>query len=941
MIIYGEAFEFGIVAGLADKAYLLPRDVPFREFLEARRIYGKKARKRALEVKKAYSKIVKGNSAEIAFKFLEWYTSRKESIRSKKIEISNVDAENIVTYLELGRRMGDLIKEKFEEIILEPGIPYYGKFRYPDFIGMNNGKIAAVGDFKVYHRFLGKTVWDATWAIEFESYTLDELLARARPLTARSYKDFFNVLSKYAKLLFYARILEVYPIDVLVIFPQVYSKIRVNSKEHLETLQEKIRELALVLLPRNLGKSRGRIARSLDRGDSYIKISDGKIYLGESEIGVEEEFRALSGRAPILFLPKFRGGWRRKKHREDIRKIFKKHDFIVDASDQGVGKTTTAIGLVHGMRTLVIAPRKKLLEQIMLMFGEYIDLTSEGNVRLEKEKTFYDVLEAPSNRTWQAHKKVMAAVRDRDTELIPVTSDAFKYLREGSWKEILKSVDAVIIEELTNSGSSAIERLLGFLRYYSRHPNGVKVMVLDGSLTSPKLHLQAILDHLRGRKYTPSQVSLHEVEDPVVAEFSINKVSGAYYRIHLDFPLKFSILPLPLSSQIPNWALLISKAEDVIENFKAQLNEGDVMFYVDNRIYVEDLANFLAEKGFPVSIVHAEKRETIRGNVVGTSSIAFGVDLKDKGTLVVISPYRDYSFEDHAHNVEVFRQIIKRIRGDPEGKEYKNVVFVPLSSPGKESIMYFQTKAFINRVLTNRKFHVILPMSSGSFYHVWKSRAPGRRRELTLEDFLREYYPSLKRILASAGFIVRPNFKLKLSFDREWDLPIHLRVYRLLSGYSRRFWVEVMPMPSADVRVLRERLKEKNPGARFLKSRLEKLPEDPKEVAKILSGLLTPKEIEVGYSSILMVPYSWGDKVGRIPQVTSPLKRVFVGDWEYFEMPVKVVNESGDEAVGIYASHPAFSRVDTVPIVERLKEVLSAEIVRENVLFLPNVWKAY
>ncbi len=148
--------------------------------------------------------------------------------------------------------------------------------------------------------------------------------------------------------------------------------------------------------------------------------------------------------------------------------------------------------------------------------------------------------------------------------------------------------------------------------------------------------------------YTPLEVLISRIEDdPVVRTFRVNSIEALYYRMHLDFPLEYYAMGLTVHSHIPDWNALIVGVGEILKegggaDFEKLLDEGKVVFYVDNRLYVDDLTEFLVEKGgytaIPVHSGIGMSSEELKGNVVGTSSLAFGVNLEDHDALVFMSP---------------------------------------------------------------------------------------------------------------------------------------------------------------------------------------------------------------------------------------------------------------------------------------------------------------
>ncbi len=589
---------------------------------------------------------------------------------------------------------------------------------------------------------------------------------------------------------------------------------------------------------------------------------------------------------------------------------------------------------------------------------------------MKKEKTYVETLETPKTGDYRASRKLMRELSNDEPEVILATSQAFQYLNKNSWRRILKRADLVVFDEFTNSGAGAIEGILGFLREFSKNPSGTKVMILDASMTHPDLYVPAFKKHLSGRgmAYTPLEVLVSRVEaDPTVRTFRINSMNALYYRIHLDFPLKYHAMGLAVHSQIPDWNAVIAGVKELLKEekmeFEKLLKEGKVVFYVDNRLYVDDLTEFLVEKGYTAIPVHSGiglSDEELKGNVVGTSSLAFGVNLENHEVLVFVAPYPGYRYDNNAYGIELYRQVIKRLRGT-ETKE-KHIVFVGLTGGGEdysEGIAYLSLVGFIRNLLLNRDFHVRPPMFSGKG-RFFRSRGgglrPGQRREVPFEVFIRDYYPQLKRLFMAAGFSLKPVFRFEFSLSDDWELPVPFRVHRITGEHiARDFVLEVLPMRVQFDHVERfgEFMKDTKykKSAELLRDLVPRVEEylsstNEYELAKKLEKALRPSYILAGYSSLLMVPFLYPSHVEEIPYgIESPLKRLFTGDPRYAEIPVKVIEkDKGVENFGILAIHPAFgmpTRRGDVSVQEKLKFMLTEERLKKNRLYLPNVWKGY
>ncbi|NJE60170.1 DEAD/DEAH box helicase family protein [Thermococcus sp. 21S7] len=996
-ILYGEAFELGVNRAIAEKAYVLPEEAFLEDFMEEPRDEGLlvEARELAMKYVDFYDRIL--SSKEPLAEFLEYYKTFQSGKRSRKINVEELDLTktdkmNILALLELGRKTGELLRRRYPEFLLQPPLRIptsYEKYLYPDFIAFSGIEPLAIGDFKVSVGFLGADLSSVVWSVNFDYYNVKELALRAISLSPDNFKSLYKALSKYFKAFHYATIFNMFPIDVLVVFPLGVSILRFNSREELDEMKYSLKDLVRKMIPEQFKEHASDILKYLTDGSAYVRKDENskKFYLvidnGNAEIplwssGCYPSWKYGSVKTGEPKYTDIKG--RRKRHEADVERLIEEVDLLIDASDQGVGKNHVLLKHIAelakaGKRALIIAPRKHILYEAEAKLREnysgirLIIVTSEGKRSIEKVETYQEGLNAPEGREWRATGKLTEYIRSKEYSVILTTTATFQWLRSNVWKLILRDIDVIVFDEFTNSGSPAVESILGFLRFYSRNPNGRKVIITDASITEPRLFLDAFKKHLsaKGPLYTPLEVLISESSsDPIVERFDINNISAAYYRLHLDFELKFYALGFGVEGKLPDWHSLIERISRMVKkdvDFKKLLEQGKVVFYADNKLYVDDLTEFLLSQGFKAEEVHSgieRDSSKLKGNIVGTSSLAFGANLENHEILVFIPPYPGHRYIDNAYNVELYRQVIKRLRGY-KGKP-KHIVFVGLAEKEEdESMHYYMVRNFIRKILTNRSFHVRLPMfssESGSFYSAKEQPLrTGEKREVPVETFLRDYYPQLKRILSAAGFIIRPTFHLQLSLERDWNLPIPYRVYKIAGEHiTKKFGFEVLPLK--DFSDQRERLLELMSDKRYKEGAQILLgivgrdfnPLNYKNeyvLARVLERKLKPEWIKAGYSSVLLVPFIYPRSVEKLPHgLESPLKKLFLGDWRYVEIPVKVIEEREKgkfEVPGILAFHPGFGKRTErgdIPFREKIVMALEKERKGENTLYLPNVWKA-
>lgn len=990
-ILYGEAFELGFNCALAGRSYL-PKE-PLHEFLESSHSSRNAARRRALTYMDICNKVL--NSEDPIDAFLDYYSqfqrhNRSRSLEIKREELGPIDEMNIIGLVRVGMKTGKELLNQYDEFVLQPWIldSQTGTYLRPDVVAIKGDKPVAVGDLKVPRRFLSAELSSVVWSLNFDFYTFDDLISRAVSLPPWSFLSFFNALVRYSKVLKYALYLNRFPIEVLTIFPSGISRIHLHNEDDAYAWLDRFMELTESLLPKEFMERKSEILLGLIDGNAYIETVPGKngnhyyLHIGNErvQIGTDMGFRKgrASGMVPVELRFHDDIDGRRENHKKDLMRLLKSHDIVIDASDQGIGKNHTISEYIakelldENKRTLIVAPRKRILLESRDKLKEgripAVLVVSKAERELVKEETYLNVLVVPDDSEWRATAMFKEALNS-DVPVVLITTELFWRLSTAVWGEMLSAFDMMVFDELTNSGMPAVERVLSFLRLYSRHPENTKVVITDASITEPGLFLEAFLRHIKGQGdvYTPLEVLLSEEPEnrPIIRDFKVGHLNGVYIRHHLDFPLAFYALGFTSQGVLPDWKALIERINRLMgNNFRKQLQLGKVVFYMDNRLYVDDLTAYLVSEGFEAVGVHSGTVNNylqFNSNVVGTSSLAFGANLEKHNVLVFIPPFPDYNYLDHAHNVELYRQVIKRLRGE-EGKT-KSIVFVGLSREKKREGMYYHvTRNFIRKILTNRRFHVRLQMFStdkGRFYSALDvPLGPEEKREVSLEVFLRDYLPLLKRILISSGFRINALFRVEFSKEIDWELPIPYRVYKIASRtVTENFGFEVRPMKeyANDAHTRLYRLINDSRYEKETKTLLKILGEDfdplsfknPYSLARFLERKLTPEFMFTDYSTLLLVPYVYPQHMETVPLLpNSPLKKVFLGDWRYFEMTVKVIEEVNGRKLhlpGIVAIHPSFGKPATrgsPTIVRRLREVLKTERIRRNTLYLPQMWKS-
>ena len=706
---------------------------------------------------------------------------------------------------------------------------------------------------------------------------------------------------------------------------------------------------------------------------------------------------------------KYDPSWVHKIHKsEDIDEVRKRHekvfldllfedyDLIINASEQGIGKNHTINKFVEMLedkqKIVLFCPRKKTIAEIAndLRKRDRIDVKivfSERDTKVYMDKTYKDYLVPPngSDRIVSATEKLRDLL-ETDFEksvFILITSQTLPYLlasRKGL-ELLLSTTDYLIIDELTNSEPAVREAFIKILRKFIKYKNHKdlklrKIVVLDASITSYELFKDVLEKHVLSNniEYSPFDI-LKKSESPEPKEFNLNGLKGIYFREKIDFDLSLGCICYLFDNKNnkiifePNWELVFEGLEKLFKrkklNFNKLLKNNKVLFYIDNKMWIESLLEYLkTKKRVECEPVYAEKESEIdkNKNVIGTSSLAFGTSFPNHEVLVVFPSYFDVQYFKDLRYVELLRQVIKRLRGRDDKLRF--VVLCAFTKKSKDNVSFYSSglKHFIKNILTNRDYHVRVPYATFPRDSIFVTRGEldEEPREVPLERFLRMYLPSLKRLFQTSGFLLKEYFVLELSDDELWkDIPsISYLIYKLRnSSLVNNFELKITKVLDDNaLKKLKENLKKdvyKNTAYKFLKDVLGRDPieyidkfKNPYRFGEVITSKLKPRYMISSNSTILVSvdlvskdePKDYYD---ILMSKGSPLRNLFFGDSKYFETIVNIKIKLKDNelyTVGYLCYHPKFGE-NPSEIRKLLKYVISREVFRENKLILPQFTK--
>ena len=948
-------------------------------------------------------------------KFIDVFAEIDKIIQSRRVkkinanfDALNVDKKlNIFRIFKIGYQIGlaflDYIRQNYDEytIVLEPEVCHNGISFKPDITVFDNDRLELIGDVKSYTGFAEEQInlYNHVEQFGFRDFDVDEICGDD-VLWVWQFKKLVTVIQKYWYVLNYVKLCydyfedEMFPLRVCLVLPGAVSVINLenyleylNLRENLKRFVPKkvksdddIRDVSKyidMLLPEP-GKKRWHV-KTLEYGrDTYYYITNGeeKEYIGFTYFEKSGE--------PI------QKGWikeikisesideKRKKHAEKFLELLsEEYNLIINGSEQGIGKTHTIreFAKVSGYRILIFCPRKRLIEEIKSKLeSEGISVKvvfAERERELEKNRTYYDmdIIYESSSR------KLRKALEKGIEQVILVTSQTLPYFLRSKigLKLIFSRIDCLVFDELTNSEPAVRESFLRILKEFSRRKQEQRlkmIVVTDASITSISLFKNVLESHLNSKfdcEYTPFQVL--KKEDQQFLKFNINGLKCVYFKETIDFNMNIGCISCLFDEKtfIPNWNLVIGALNDLFneckppQNFEDYLKEGKVLFYVDNKIWIDSLSEFLAQKQISAETVHAEITDEIdkSKNIIGTSSLAFGTSFPEHDVLVVFPPYFDVKYFNDIRYIEHIRQVIKRLRGKDDALKF---VVLCAFTRKQENVdtYYYQLRHFIENILTNRNYHICVPYYSGkkSAFVVFGERDTKRKREVMLEVFLRDYMPTIKRLFQSSGFSIKEYFIIKFNEKQLWnDIPsISLLLYPLEEiRLAKDFTIRLRVIDRDALKKLKENLRKdsyrtaRNYLAKILKTDPIEFVErfsNPYAFAKAMESELNPEFMFSSNSTVLASLDIVSDKepdeyFDALISKGSPLKNMFFGDSKYFESVVNILIRLRDvelHTVGFLCYHPQFCA--DPPLARKvIKLALSKEIFKEDKLILPHFTK--
>ena len=685
------------------------------------------------------------------------------------------------------------------------------------------------------------------------------------------------------------------------------------------------------------------------------------------------------------------------------------YDVIINASGQGVGKNTTLCKYIldqklknDGHITILFTPRKAIMGSMKkdlkdLIMGEkksiekYKNIDSElgwvgeiyseknSNISRKRGKYYEKIVDyyAASEKL----ERIITKKEDKEYNLISCTSQTLPYylvrgkggrsINYNLLFKLLQYADLIVFDELSNSDMTVKWAFLRILKYINTlKKEGCthsKVAVLDASITSKELYSKMLNEHLVNKsKYTPFDVEIKKVDDE--GKNKLDRLDMYYFKKNIEFNLNVfpSIVELDESVKYtPNKYASPQNVKRILNCINDELirrnsnldvdkilEKHNCLFYVDNKLTIDSVVEYLKKRGIKIASIQAERvgkfdKETLnKHNIIGTSSIAFGMSFPYKKLLIALPPVVDSRYYDSLSQVELMRQVIKRMRGGSNDsiKKYVGVCDI-VTSEEQKRISYYMINNAINHRVLNKNYHIITPHYSGNLPPIQISNGNeiGKMNQISFEEFIKNYYSSLRRIFGMADINLKISYYVNV--DRaaisNFHLPPYL-AYNITNPNAEEFKLMLTPLNGKGMKHTNKliklfkdgghRVRDYDNGLKILSAALfgdstSTIDEIREELESIkseveadgikngdwrfcgrLSRKLIPKQISVSIDSSCVLTLPWAEDYNNkgdggtaysiLYSRGSPLRNFFFGDSNYLEELIDIKFERDGEVVG-------------------------------------------
>ncbi|UJG41683.1 MAG: DEAD/DEAH box helicase family protein [Candidatus Heimdallarchaeum aukensis] len=742
----------------------------------------------------------------------------------------------------------------------------------------------------------------------------------------------------------------------------------------------------------------------------------------------------------------------RKEHEKNFLKLLTNdcYNIIINGSSQGVGKNYVIANYIKKLAKtkknftiLYFCPRITTLIQTKDKIQRLIKNDIEKNVHLEliigkrEKELIRDPITLKGYETIfsETGNRLKKALEKQGQKVILVSSQALDYFLKQSynWKLLFTKTYMFIFDELTNSGPTVAKNFIDLLiearnrLMVNNNINVPRFVITDASITSMKLvisMLNTLVDPNSKKWMTQFQITNfnEDIQEPEEFKIINTPIKGIFLRYLLNFNIDYCAASFICEGkyeeeinfkkifEILDKLVKKSRIDNRKKSFEKYLQEGKVIFYVNNKQFVDSLVEYLHLNNYDaVSITHDSRdtlliEETPKKNIVGTSSLAFGTTYSWHEILIILPPFplkTDYgstTYFDSMINLEYFRQVIKRMRGEETDLKPRLVSMISALNKNAtlkdQNIKFHQLRSFIRDILINNNEHVLPVFSRSKISERTKRKFSlfGRVSKrafsvdnIYLDDFLKNYFPSIKTALNHFRLYPSPEFILTFNEAGRWNdmtIPSYLFYKVTNQQIAKGFRVTVKAYDKTDKQEILNYLEKPrnlytiNKGLNYLEKMVRtyygrNVKKDEKSrkypslyhfinstnnafsLAKKFSKLLSPPIIFAGDSYLLITLDIIEDSdiflsediekatIERLRALSSPLSSIYFGDMSLLEEPMRVIIESGNFksfTYGYVVSHPMFGKIPK-QVHTLLGEALSFSTLRKNVFLLPKIIK--
>jgi hypothetical protein len=695
----------------------------------------------------------------------------------------------------------------------------------------------------------------------------------------------------------------------------------------------------------------------------------------------------------------------RDLHMETFLDLLHDKDYrlIINGSAQGIGKNTAfkqfivnLAGSREEFTLLFFCPRIHTLKQMEADIRQAFETSSIKDVNLVLTVSQREQNLIRSRRTFKqleiVHEttghRLVAALKASGKNVILATSQALDYFLKHpyNWRLLFSKVTMVFFDELTNSGPAVTKNFIDLLietrdRLTSSRPFPVpRFTVLDASITSKWLFLSmlnALVDPNSKKWLVPFHSTYREETSSNPYPFTISNtpLKGVFLRQEAEFNIDYGVSARVITGNYRSAntfekiladtgkLVAVSRVSRNNGNLKQLLEEGKIIFYVNNKQFVDSLVEYLQLKGYGAVAITHDAREalllegTVKKNIVGTSSLAFGTTYSWHEVLVILPPFPlkiDYgstNYFDSILNLEYFRQVAKRMRGKNSDMAPRLIAMISVLDKEAgiklQNIKFYMLRNYIKDILVNPNQHVLSLFSRSKYTKEKKHRVSLyggiSKRSFTvntvyLDDFLREYFPAIKNALNHFQFYPSPEFLLEFDTSGLWsNMAVPSFLFYKISGQqvARNFRVSVKTHTSTSVNkmivylIRPGNLYSVNKGLEYLEklvksfhgknsqkdNRSSNYPHllhfvtsarNQFSLAKRMQNLLSPSILFASDSYLLVTLDIMDDYelvmsedfekevMRRLRSIGSPLSGIYFGDMNLLEEPMRVIVKSGE-----------------------------------------------